>query len=62
MTVIFGEHEHSRDAPINLERIAIKFPEFTWVEKKGRIVGKAVPTLTEAGKVVEGLAKSGFKV
>lgn len=59
---IFGELEHAKDAHINLERIAVTFPEFKWDEEKGQIVGKAVPTLTEAGKVVEGLAKSGFKV
>ena len=59
---IFGELGHAKDASINLERIAVTFPEFTWNEEKGQIVGKAVPTLTEAGKVVEGLAKSGFKV
>ena len=50
------------DAHINLERIAVTFPEFTWDEEKGQILGKAVPTLTEAGKTVAGLAKSGFKI
>ena len=59
---IFGELEHAKDAHINLERIAVTFPEFTWNEEKGQIVGKAVPTLTEAGRTVEGLAKSGFKI
>ena len=59
---IFGELEHARDAHVNLERIAVTFPEFNWNEDTGIISGKAVPTLTEAGKVVEGLAKSGFKI
>lgn len=59
---IFGELEHAKDAHVNLERIAVTFPEFTWNEETGQITGKAVPTLTEAGKVVEGLAKSGFKI
>lgn len=47
---------------INLERIAVTFPEFTWDEERGQILGKAVPTLTEAGKTVEGLAKSGMRI
>lgn len=47
---------------VNLERIAVTFPEFIWDEEKGQILGKAVPTLTEAGKTVEGLAKSGMKI
>lgn len=59
---IFGELEHAKDAHVNLERIAVTFPEFKWDEETGVISGKAVPTLTEAGKVVEGLAKSGFKI
>ena len=59
---IFGELEHARDAHVNLERIAVTFPEFNWDEDTGIISGKAVPTLTEAGKTVEGLAKSGFKI
>lgn len=59
---IFGELEHARDAHVNLERIAVTFPEFNWDENTGIISGKAVPTLTEAGKTVEGLAKSGFKI
>ena len=59
---IIGELEHPKDGHINLERIAVTFPEFTWDEEKGQIAGKAVPTLTEAGKVVEGLAKSGLKI
>lgn len=59
---IFGELEHAKDAHINLERIAVTFPELTWNEEKGQIVGKAVPTLTEAGNTVIGLAKSGFPI
>lgn len=59
---IFGELEHAKTGHINLERIAVTFPEFTWDEEKGQILGKAVPTLTEAGKTVEGLAKSGMKI
>lgn len=59
---IFGELEHAKDGHINLERIAVTFPEFIWDEEKGQILGKAVPTLTEAGKTVEGLAKSGMKI
>lgn len=59
---IFGELEHAKDSHINLERIAVTFPEFTWDEEKGQIIGKAVPTFTEAGKTVEGLAKSGMKI
>ena len=50
------------NAHVNLERIAVTFPEFNWDEDTGIISGKAVPTLTEAGKTVEGLAKSGFKI
>ena len=34
----------------------------SWNEEKGQIVGKAIPTLTEAGQTVEKLAKSGFKI
>lgn len=59
---IYGELEHAQDAKCHLERIAVTFPELTWNEEKGQIVGKAVPTLTEAGRTVEGLAKSGFKI
>lgn len=59
---VFGELEHASDAKVHLERIAVTFPELTWNEEAGRLEGKAVPTLTEAGKVVEGLAKSGFKI
>ena len=59
---VFGELEHANSSHINLERIAVTFPEFTWDEEKGQIIGKAVPTLTEAGKTVAGLAKSGFKI
>lgn len=59
---IYGELEHAQDAKCHLERIAVTFPELTWNEDTGRITGKAVPTLTEAGKTVEGLAKSGFKI
>ncbi len=50
------------DPKVHLERIAVTFPELTWNEEAGRLEGKAIPTLTEAGKTVEGLAKSGFKI
>lgn len=59
---IFGELEHAKDSHINLERIAVTFPELTWNEEKGQIIGKAVPTLTEAGQTVVGLARSGFPI
>ena len=59
---VFGELEHASTPKINLERIAVTFPELTWNEEAGRLEGKAIPTLTEAGKTVEGLAKSGFKI
>ena len=59
---IFGEIEHAKDAHINLERIAVTFPELNWDEEKGQIVGKAIPTLTEAGETVVKLAKSGFPI
>lgn len=59
---IIGELEHPAGPKVNLDRIAVTFPEFTWSEEKGQILGKAVPTLTEAGKVVEGLAKSGIPI
>lgn len=59
---IYGELEHSSDAKCHLERIAVTFPELSWNEEKGQIVGKAIPTLTEAGQTVEKLAKSGFKI
>lgn len=57
---IIGELEHAPDSKIRLERIAVTFPELKWED--GKIVGTAVPTLTEAGKTVEGLAKSGLKI
>ena len=59
---VFGELEHASDPKVHLERIAVTFPELTWNEEKGTLEGKAIPTLTEAGKTVEGLAKSGFKI
>lgn len=59
---IFGELEHAKDAHINLERIAVTFPEFTWDEATGQIKGKAIPTLTEAGETVKKLAMSGFPI
>lgn len=59
---IFGELEHAKDSHVNLERIAVTFPELCWNEQTGQITGKAIPTLTEAGKVVVGLAKSGFPI
>lgn len=57
---IIGELEHASDSKVRLERIAVTFPELRWED--GKIIGKAVPTLTEAGKTVEGLAKSGLKI
>ena len=59
---IFGELEHAKDSHVNLERIAVTFPEFVWNEEKGQIVGKAVPTLTDAGETVRKLALSGFPI
>lgn len=59
---VFGELEHASDPKVHLERIAVTFPELSWNEEAGRLEGKAIPTLTEAGKTVEGLAKSGFKI
>jgi hypothetical protein len=59
---IFGELEHSSDSHVNLERIAVTFPEFTWDEATGQIRGKAIPTLTEAGDTVKKLALSGFPI
>lgn len=59
---IYGELEHASDSKCHLERIAVTFPELHWDEEKGQIVGKAIPTLTEAGQTVEKLAKSGFKI
>lgn len=59
---IFGELEHASNSHINLERIAVTFPELVWNEEKGTIEGKAVPTFTEAGNTVKGLAKSGFPI
>lgn len=59
---VFGELEHASDSKIHLERIAVTFPELNWNEETGQITGKAIPTLTEAGKVIEGLAKSGIKI
>lgn len=59
---IYGELEHSSDSKCHLERIAVTFPELSWNEETGQITGKAIPTLTEAGKTVENLAKSGFKI
>ena len=59
---IFGELEHAKDAHVNLERIAVTFPELTWDEATGQIRGKAIPTLTEAGETVKKLALSGFPI
>ena len=59
---IFGELEHAKDAHINLERIAVTFPELVWNEETGQITGKAVPTLTDAGETVRKLALSGFPI
>jgi hypothetical protein len=59
---IIGECEHAQDSKIHLERIAVTFPELVWNEEKGTIEGKAVPTDTEMGHLIEGLAKSGIKI
>lgn len=59
---IIGECEHPADNKIHLERIAVTFPELVWNEEKGTIEGKAIPTETEKGKLIEGLAKSGIKI
>lgn len=59
---IFGELEHAKDAHVNPERIAVKFPEFVWNEETGQITGRAIPILTDAGQQVEKLARSGFPI
>lgn len=59
---IFGEIEHSTNSKPNLERIAVTFPELRWNEETGSIEGKAIPTFTEAGRTIEGLAKSRIKI
>ena len=58
---IFGELEHAKDAHVNLERIAVKFPELTWNEEKGQIVGKAIPAGPMKDKV-KTLAEDGFPI
>ena len=50
------------DSHVNLERIAVTFPELNWNEETGQIYGKAVPTLTEAGETVRKLALSKFPI
>ena len=59
---IIGECEHASDSKIHLERIAVTFPDLVWNEEKGTIEGKAIPTDTEMGHLIEGLAKSGIKI
>jgi len=59
---VFGELEHAKDSHVNLERIAVTFPELNWNEETGQIYGKAVPTLTEAGETVRKLALSKFPI
>ena len=59
---IYGEWEHAKNAKMNLDNLAVTFPELTWNEEKGTIEGKAVPTLMECGEKVIKLAKSGFPV
>jgi len=58
---IFGELEHAKDAHVNLERIAVKFPELTWDEETGQIRGKAVPAGPMKDKV-KTLAEDGFPI
>lgn len=58
---IFGELEHAKDAHVNLERIAVKFPELTWDEETGQIRGKAVPAGPMKDKVLT-LAEDGFPI
>lgn len=58
---IFGELEHAKDAHVNLERIAVKFPELTWDEETGQIRGKAVPAGPMKDKV-KMLAEDGFPI
>jgi len=58
---IFGELEHDKTAHVNLERIAVKFPELTWDEETGQIRGKAVPAGPMKDKVLT-LAEDGFPI
>ena len=58
---IFGELEHAKDAHVNLERIAVKFPELTWDEETGQIRGKAVPAGPMKNSVIT-LAEDGFPI
>lgn len=58
---IFGELEHAKDAHVNLERIAVKFPELTWDEETGQIRGKAIPAGPMKDKV-KTLAEDGFPI
>ena len=58
---IFGELEHAKDAHVNLERIAVKFPELTWDEETGQIRGKAVPAGPMKASVIT-LAEDGFPI
>ncbi len=58
---IFGELEHAKDAHINLERIAVKFPELIWDEETGQIRGKAVPAGPKKNDV-KTLAEDGFPI
>jgi hypothetical protein len=58
---IFGELEHAKDAHVNLERIAVKFPELVWDEETGQIKGKAVPAGPMKASVIT-LAEDGFPI
>lgn len=49
------------DAHVNLERIAVKFPELTWDEETGQIRGKAVPAGPMKASVIT-LAEDGFPI
>ena len=59
---IFGEWKHGKTAAVDMDQIAVTFPELHWDEEKGQIVGKAVPTLMEAGDKVRKLSASGFPI
>lgn len=59
---IFGEWKHGNTAKVDMDQLAVTFPELYWNEETGQITGKAVPTLMEAGEKVVKMAKSGFPI
>lgn len=59
---IFGEWKHGNTAQVDMDQIAVTFPELYWNEEKGQIFGKAIPTLMEAGEKVKKLSASGFPI